>query len=226
MEARNCARAEVVEPHEPVRHTAAQLRARLPPDRRGKLVTAAVDERVRALLDAGAHADAATEAIRALGPAVLRYVRTLLRDEADANDAFSYWAESVWSGLPGYRGDASVRTWSFRLAYHAALAVLDQAWRRRVRPFATGEASRLAETLRTASAVRVERQRRKLDAVIGKLSAEQQTLLSLRVDQGLSWEEVADVLSTDTRRVDPGTVAKRYERLKVRLAAELSRNDE
>jgi DNA-directed RNA polymerase specialized sigma24 family protein len=106
------------------------------------------------------------------------------------------------------------------------LAVRDQAWRRRVRPFATGEASRLAETLRTASAVRVERQRRKLDAVIGKLPAEQQTLLSLRVDQRLSWEEVADVLSTDTHRVAPQTVAKRYERLKARLAAELSRDDE
>jgi RNA polymerase sigma-70 factor (ECF subfamily) len=172
------------------------------------------------------HADAATEAIRALGPAVLRYLRSLLRDEADANDAFSYWAESVWSGLPGFRGEATLRTWAFRLAYHAALAVLDRAWRRRVRPFATGEASRLAETLRTASAVRIERQRRKLDAVIGTLSAEEQTLLALRVDQGLSWVEVAQVLSTDARRVDPKNVAKRYERLKVRLAAELSRDDE
>jgi RNA polymerase sigma-70 factor (ECF subfamily) len=189
-------------------------------------VTEAIDGRVRTLLDAGAHADAATVAIRALGPTVLRYVRVLLRDEADANDAFSYWAESIWSGLPGFRGDSSMRIWALRLAYHAALAVLDQAWRRRVRPFATGEASRLAETLRTASAVRVERQRRKLDAAISKLSAEQQTLLSLRVDQGLSWEAIADVLSMETRRLHPRTVAKRYERLKVRLAAELSRDDE
>jgi RNA polymerase sigma-70 factor (ECF subfamily) len=189
-------------------------------------VTTALDERVRALLDAGDHGQAATEAIRDLGPAVLRYLRTVLRSEADAGDAFSYWAESVWSGLPAFRGDAPLRTWALRLAYHAALGVLDEAWRRRVRPFTTGEASRLAETLRTASAVRVERQRRKLDAVIGELSAEQQTLLSLRVDQGLSWEEVADVLSTDGRRVDPGTLAKRYERLKARLAAELSRDDE
>ena len=187
---------------------------------------AALEERVRALLDSGAPADAATEAIRALGPAALRYVRTLLRDEADAHDAFSYWAESVWSGLPGFRGESSLRTWALRLAYRAALAVLDHAWRRRVRPFAAGEASRLAATLRTASAVRVERQRRRLDAVIAKLTAEQQTLLSLRVDQGFSWEEIAGVLSTDTRRLDPKTLAKRYERLKVRLAAELSRDDE
>jgi len=183
---------------------------------------AALEERVRALLDSGAPADAATEAIRALGPAVLRYVRTLLRDEADAHDAFSYWAESVWSGLPGFRGESSLRTWALRLAYRAALAVLDHAWRRRVRPFATGEASRLAVTLRTASAVRVERQRRKLDAAIARLTIEQQTLLALRVDQGLSWEELANVLSTETRRVDPKTLAKRYERLKVRLAADLS----
>lgn len=186
-------------------------------------MTIAIDARVRALLDAGTPDHAATEAIRALGPAVLRYVRALLRSEADASDAFSYWAESVWSGLPGFRGDAPLRTWALRLAYHAALAVREQAWRRRVRPFVTGEASRLAETLRTASAVRSERQRRKLDAVISTLSVEEQTLLALRVDQGLSWQEIAGVLSTEARRVSAATVAKRYERLKERLAAALSR---
>lgn len=188
-------------------------------------MTASLDEQVRGLLDAGAHEEAATEAIRALGPGALRYLRSLLRDEADANDAFSYWAESVWRGLPAFRGDAPLRTWSLRLAYHAALAVLDHAWRRRVRPFAAGEASRLAATLRTASAVRVERRRRKLDAVIARLPPGQQTLLSLRVDQGLSWEDIANVLSNETRRVGPKTLAKRYERLKARLAAELAEDD-
>jgi RNA polymerase sigma-70 factor (ECF subfamily) len=189
-------------------------------------MTAHVDERVRALLDAGGHADAATEAIRSLGPAVLRYLRTLLREEADVHDAFSYWAESVWNGIPRFRGDSSLRTWSLRLAFRAALAVLDHAWRRRVRRFATGEASRLAATLRTASAVRVERQRRKLDDAIAKLTLQEQTLLSLRVGQGLSWDEIAVVLSTDGRRVDPKTLAKRFARLKARLAADVSRLDE
>jgi RNA polymerase sigma-70 factor (ECF subfamily) len=186
------------------------------------MTTTSLDDRVRALLESGAHADAATEAIRALGPAVLRYLRTLLRGEADAADAFSCWAEAVWRGLPGFRGDASLRTWAFRLAYREALAIVDHAWRRRVRPLATGEASRLAATLRTASAVRGERRRRKLDALIAKLTAEQQTLLSLRVDQGLSWDEIADVLSTGARRADPKTLAKRYERLKLQLAAALA----
>jgi RNA polymerase sigma-70 factor (ECF subfamily) len=189
-------------------------------------MSAPVDERVRALLDAGAGTDAATATIRELGPAVLHYLRALLRDEADANDAFSCWAESVWTGLPGFRGDASLRTWALRLAYHAALAMSDPAWRRRVRPFATGEASRLAATLRTASAVRIDRQRRKVDAAVARMTTEQQTLLSLRVDQRLSWEEIAAVLSTDAHRVDPKTLAKRYERLKARLAAELARDDD
>jgi RNA polymerase sigma-70 factor (ECF subfamily) len=187
-------------------------------------MTASLDDRVRSLLEAGAHAEAATEAIRALGPAVLRYLGTLLRVEADAHDAFSCWAEAVWSGLPKFRGEASLRTWAFRLAYREALAVVHHAWRRRVRPFATGEASRLAATLRTASAVRVERRRRKLDAAIARLTTEQQTLLSLRVDQGLSWEEIAGVLSTGPRRADPKTLAKRYERLKVQLASALARD--
>jgi RNA polymerase sigma-70 factor (ECF subfamily) len=189
-------------------------------------MTTPLDDRVRTLLEAGAHAEAATEAIRALGPAVLRYLRSLLRVEADAHDAFSCWAESVWSGLPGFRGDAALRTWAFRLAYREALAIVDHAWRRRVRPFATGEASRLAATLRTASAVRVEHRRRRLDALVAQLTAEQQSLLSLRVDQGLSWAEIADVLSTGARRVDSKTLAKRYERLKEQLAAALARDSD
>lgn len=135
-------------------------------------------------------------------------------------------------GSSGYA--ANIDTWSRALNEmgistfaldHAALAVRDQGWRRRARPFATGEASRLAKTARTATAVRLDRQRTKLDRVVAALSAEDRALLSLRIDQRLGWEEIAHVLSAPRGRTDPGTVAKRYERLKARLAARLRDDD-
>jgi RNA polymerase sigma-70 factor (ECF subfamily) len=178
-----------------------------------------LDERVRQLLAAGDPGAAATEAIRTLGPQVLAYLRSLVREEADAREAFSSWAESVWRGLPAFRGEASLRTWTYRLAYHAALGVMGGAWKQRARPFQDGEASRLAETMRTATAVRVDRQRGVLDQLRAQLSDSDRTLLALRIDQQLSWEEIAGVLAEDGERPEPATLAKRFERLKERLRA-------
>jgi RNA polymerase sigma-70 factor (ECF subfamily) len=177
-----------------------------------------VEERVRALLAAGDPAKAATEAIRGLGPQVLRYLRSLLRDEAAATEAFSIFAENLWKGLPGFRGEASLRGWAFRVAHHAAMNLQDDVWRKRGRHLATEEASRLADEVRTRTVVRVERQRQALDKLRQALSVEDRSLLALRVDQGLSWGEIAEALAAEGEAVEPATLMKRFERLKEKLA--------
>ena len=176
------------------------------------------EDGIRKLLAQGDLAGAATEAIRWLGPAILRYLRALLRDEADAADAFSQFAENLWKGLPGYRGGASLRTWAFRLARNAALNIRDEAWHRHGRRFATGEASAVAEEVRTKTAVVVERQRQALDKLRATLTVDDQSLLILRIDQQLSWAEISEVLSDAGRSVDANALMKRFERLKERLA--------
>src|SRR5512138_2505847 len=106
-----------------------------------------VEERIRERLDAGDARGAATEAIRGFGPQVLRYLRSMLRDEDAAADAFSQFAENLWKGIASFRGQSSARTWAFRLAWNAALDLQRDAWRRRGRRFATGEASAMAESI-------------------------------------------------------------------------------
>jgi RNA polymerase sigma-70 factor (ECF subfamily) len=177
-----------------------------------------LEQRVRKRVAAGDLDAAATEALRALGPSVLRYLRSMLREEDAAVEAFSHFAENLWKGLATFRWDASLRTWAFRLAHHAALNLRDEAWRRRARPFATGEASRIAEEVRTKTVVRVERQRQALDALREALTDDERSLLALRVDQGLSWAEIAAVVSAEGKPVDANTLTKRFERLKERLA--------
>ncbi len=177
-----------------------------------------VEERVRELLEAGDLDGAATQAIRGLGPQVLRYLRSLLRDEAAATEAFSQFAENLWRGLPGFRAEASLRTWAFRLAFNAAVNLREEAWRVRGRRLVTGEASRIADEIRTRTASRVERQRQALEKLRQALSVEDRSLLVLRIDQGLSWAEIAEVLSAEGRRVQVAAVTKRFERVKERLA--------
>jgi len=62
-----------------------------------------------------------------------------------------------------------------------------------------------------------------LDELRQKLDPADRTLLLLRLDQDLSYEEIGRVLSQGGRRVTPGALRKRYERLKVSLAAEARR---
>jgi RNA polymerase sigma-70 factor, ECF subfamily len=175
------------------------------------------DAVVFAALGRGDVRAAATEVIQGQGPAVLRYLRSVLRDEPTAGDAFSQWAECVWRGLGGFRREASVRSWAFRLAWNTGMHVRGDAWHRKVRRFETGEASALADTVRTRTAVAVERQQRALDELRKELSAEDETLLVLRVDQGLSWREIAAVLAEEGMALDPNVLMKRFERLKARL---------
>ena len=183
-----------------------------------------LEARVRTLLAAGDTSAAATAAIGELGPGVLRYLRSFLRDEDDAADAFSIFAENVWKGLSSFRADASIRTWAYRIAWNAALNLKQEAWNRHRRRLATGAASVLAESIRTKSYVRVARQQDALDRLRGSLSIEEQSLLALRVDQGFSWADIAEVLSSSGEPVQPATLMKRFERLKARIA-ELARNE-
>jgi RNA polymerase sigma-70 factor (ECF subfamily) len=178
-----------------------------------------VEARVMAALRAGDERGAATEAIRGYGPRILGYLVQLLRDEDDAADAFALFAEQLWKGLPRFERRASLKTWAFKVAWSAAMHVRDDAWRRLGRPLRSSEASRLADDVRTTTAVKLERQRRELEELKATLTPEEQTLLVLRLDQKLSWEDVAEVLSQDGARVDPAALRKRYERIKARLAA-------
>ncbi len=91
-------------------------------------------------------------------------------------------------------------------------------FRRRVRRLATSDYSRLAERLLVSSLrqdplVAADR----LAKLRESLKPEEQTLLILRVDKGLSWKEIAQVLADEEAPPDVGALRKRFERLKERL---------
>lgn len=156
--------------------------------------------------------------MQAFGPRILRYLRSTLRDENDAADAFSDFAERLWKSLGAFRGECSLKTWSFRLAVNAASNLRDEAWRRRVRRLQTEEASALAASVLRTTPMRVEAELDRLAKLREALSHEEQSLLNLRIDQRLSWEEIAEILAEGGRAPTPAALSKRFERLKARLA--------
>jgi len=142
----------------------------------------ALDDEVAALLARGAVDEAATAALEALGPAVLGYLASL-HPEDDAHDVFAVFAEDLWRGLPGFRGESSLRSWAFRLAWHASARWRRDLWRRRGERLPTSAASRLAASI-AASRLPVSR-KDALRQLREALDPEERRLLMLRDDQEL-----------------------------------------
>jgi RNA polymerase sigma-70 factor (ECF subfamily) len=183
-----------------------------------------IDRDIRALLDRGEGDQAATRTVEGLGPGIYGYLCSLL-EEDDAKEVFSMWAEDVWRGLATFRGDASVRTWCYRLAWHASCRFRRDAFRRRREAIPTSAASRLAASVASRSGMAPGSRRERLERLRASLSPEEQSLLVLRVDRELEWDEIADILSVEGEPVTSPALRKRFERLKEKLA-ELARDQQ
>jgi RNA polymerase sigma-70 factor (ECF subfamily) len=177
-----------------------------------------VEREVARLLEASDAAAAASVIVRELGPQILGYLGSVLHDRDDADDAFARWAEAVWSGIGGFRGEAALSTWCHRVAYHAALRVLRDPFQRRRAELPTSQAAQLAAQVRSVTASHLGTTAQDRVAELRRaLSPEDQTLLVLRLDRELPWRDVATVLAGDGVDVSEAALRKRYERVKERV---------
>ena len=164
-------------------------------------------------LDSGELEGAATAIVRGYGPEIVGYLAALARDVDRAHDVFSQVCEDLWRGLPEFRRDASARTWLYKLAWHAWLRHERDAFRRHGAPLLSEHLSRLAAEVRSATAPYLRTEVK--DAVARlreELAPDEQSLLILRVDRGLAWNEIAAVMEAEAP-----ALAKRFERVKAKL---------
>ncbi len=178
----------------------------------------AIEERVATCLDQRDLRQAATEALQGYGPEIFGFLMTVLRDSDAANEAFSGFSEDLWCGIGQFRRESSFRTWAYQLAWNAARQLVRDAYRRRVRRLRTSEWSRIAEQVRSnTSTGREAAIGSRLTEIKARLDPDEQTLLILRVDRGLSWKDVAAVMSDPGEPLDDAAVRKRFQRLKAKL---------
>ena len=175
-----------------------------------------IDPAVEAEIAAGRASDdlarAATAAVRGYGPQILGYLRSTLGHER-ADDAFSMFCESLWKGLGKFRGESSFLTWAYQLAWGAAQRIITNPHRRRAVRLSSSTMASLVQEIRSTPPVylRTEESRR-LDRIREALEPAEQTLLVLRVDRALPWEDIAQIMASDA-----AALRKRFERLKLKI---------
>jgi RNA polymerase sigma-70 factor (ECF subfamily) len=198
-----------------------------------------LDRAVRERLDAGDVRGAVALVVEQLGASIHGYLRTLLSED-DAEEAYSEFQVSVMNGLPSFRWECPVRAWAHRIAFHAAARIWRRPGRRLEEPLPSS-LSKLGPGSK-GPGPGMSGRHAGLAVLRASLSVEDQSLLTLRIDRELEWEEIAAVLddgerseelsgggapSVTTRDRSLGSYSreaaalrKRYERLTRRLREE------
>lgn len=188
---------------------------------------AALEAEIRGHCEAEHWGPAATAALKGYGPEVLGYLSAMCRTETDAAEVFSTFCEDMWKGLPGFRWQSSFRTWAYTLARHALYRLSRDPHRRRERNLALSqspEVFQMVEQVRTTTMLHLRTEtKNKFTALREQLEPDDRTLLILRVDRKLAWNEIARIMSeheeptADQIKRGAATLRKRFERAKERL---------
>jgi RNA polymerase sigma-70 factor, ECF subfamily len=199
----------------------SEARVRVLAHRSGILVAMGTDlqRRLEALRQSGDLRTAATEAIEAYGPEVLGWLFVTSRNRARAEDAFLAACEDLWRSLPAFRGECSLRTWMYMLARRALHDQRERAAEREDRNRPLSEASAIVDRVRSATAPwqRTDVKER-FASLRDELSEEDRSLLVLRIDKALAWEEIALVLGEqgEPKKVS-AKLRKRFQGIKEHL---------
>lgn len=132
---------------------------------------------------------------------------------AEAEDALQETFLAVHRALPGFRGEASLSTWLYRIAVRAATATRA---RRRAASELTDEVPDTTPGPDRAAESRLEAA--SLARALDRLSADHRTILSLFALDGLRHGEIAEVLG-----VPEGTVWSRLHAARKALQGQMAR---
>lgn len=113
----------------------------------------------------------------------------MLQDAAEAEDAAQDAFLQSWRALPGFRAESSFSTWIVQIVTRRCLNLL-----RLRRPIASLETEPEARDPSLAELVETRAELETLKRTLARLTPEQRAALVLRELEGLSYEEIAEVL--------------------------------
>ncbi len=134
--------------------------------------------------------NAYAELVRAYQAKVLRLCASLL-GESDAEDAAQEIFLKAYRSLASFRKEASFSTWLYRIASNHCRDLLRKRSRQKTEPL-----DELPESLLSSDDPRAQAEKTDLaEQILLALSPDERLILTLREVQGLSYEEIAEVLS-------------------------------
>lgn len=156
-------------------------------------------------------ATAFEELVRACQDRVYNLCRYMLRDPRDGQDAAQDVFLKVYRGLGGFNPDSSLYTWIYRIAVNTCLDYKRKSRREALKHKSLAEAMRSSEqfspqTHESKDAVET------IQRALAQLREKSRTVIVLREIEGLSYEEIAQIL-----QMSVGAVKSRISRARDEL---------
>jgi RNA polymerase sigma-70 factor (ECF subfamily) len=183
-----------------------------------------LEQEIHDLCKQGDLAGAVERALEGYGQEIMRLMASVLHNYERSRDAFSLFSENLLKGLSGFRWESSFRTWAYRLARNACYQVM-HAPAGREQPVSMSALP--DEALKPRSETRPWQRtsvKERFRALRESLDPQERMLLLLRVDQRLSWEEVARVMAEGDKPLTSAELKRRaaalrqqFQRIKTHL---------
>lgn len=126
---------------------------------------------------------------------VYQHIRRIVIDHDDANDLVQNTFVKVWQNLSGFREDAQLFTWIYRIATNESLGFLKQKRRRFFLPIGDVEAE-LGQKIEQDSVLSSDQMQARLQKAILALPEKQRVVFNLRYFDEMKYEDMSAVLGT------------------------------
>jgi RNA polymerase sigma factor (sigma-70 family) len=175
------------------------------------------------------------------GAAMRRLAAVYVNDARDREDLVQEIAMALWQAIPKFRGEASERTWLYRIAHNTAITASAKLWRPGKRESViedlqelrdlgaaagedsaagAGAVSAIASNDAPGDARLIEAQRREwLMRAIRELAAVDRQIMTLHLEE-LSYREIQEITG-----MTEGAIATRLTRIRERLAEEIRKQE-
>lgn len=125
------------------------------------------------------------------------HIRRLVINHEDANDVLQNVFIKVWSYLDGFREEANLYTWMYRIATNETITFLEKEKKRKSLSLSDDE-SGLENKLYAEKGFDVKKLEWKLQQAIQSLPEKQRIVFTLRYYDEMPYEQMSEVLETST----------------------------
>ncbi len=159
-----------------------------------------IEDRIKEAFEIADYDTAATLFIEQFGGDILEFLAGRLNDPPDVAEVFSIFAENFWKALPGFQWRTTMRSWALVLARNAAYHFRNSPEKRLVHPTTISSkkskfaqaVTKLRDVTKMHLCTEVKSQMRK---IYDELPDDDRSLLFLRIDKQLSWQDIAVIMS-------------------------------
>jgi RNA polymerase sigma factor (sigma-70 family) len=123
------------------------------------------------------------------------HVRRMVIDHDDADDLTQDVFVKIWKNLPGFRNDAQLYTWMYRIATNECITFLNRKKMKNNVPL-DDVAYELAESLTDSTYFNGDKAQLKLQQALLTLPEKQRLVFNMKYFEDMKYEEISEVLGT------------------------------